>query len=88
MSDEIAGLIHDYQVKTAEMKARLQNRLFTIFTETTGYRPEDLCIVERQTKDSDGIGFKTVIYFDLKHRHEEMVLSKSTATTSGDMGEK
>jgi len=38
-------LIQTYINDSAKVRAKMQCRLFEIFTETTGYRPEDLCLV-------------------------------------------
>ena len=53
---------------TEEQKNKMCLKLFDIFVSCTGYRPEDLCIVEQQVRD--GEYFKKIYFFDLKHRHQ------------------
>ena len=64
----IDKLIESYVSESLQTKVKLQAKLFAIFTETTGYRPEDLCLVEQQIVK--GTEFKTIYYFDLKHRYK------------------
>lgn len=66
----IDKLISDYVNETAQARMKMQAKLFAIFTETTGYRPEDLCLVEQQIEKDFGKGFTTIYYFDLKHRYQ------------------
>lgn len=67
MSDDVHSLITKYVNESLESKAKMCSRLFTLFTETTGHRPEDLCLVEEQIRK--GTEFKTIYYFDWKSRH-------------------
>lgn len=65
--DKIGDLLHKYLVDSGTARMKMQSRLFSIFTETTGYRPEDICLVEKRV--SEGTEIKTIYYFDLKHRY-------------------
>lgn len=77
--------IADYVRRTAKIKTAFQNKLWTIFTETTGYRPDDICIVEQRI--TEGTEMKTIFYFDLKHRHQQVEFSTPTTNpTKGDEG--
>jgi hypothetical protein len=69
----VEDLIQNYVNEGQQAKMKMQAKLFALFTETTGHRPEDLCLVEQQIKK--GTEFTTIYYFDWKHRH-------TTATTS------
>ena len=70
MSD-VEELISRYVNEGLQHRARMQAKLFTLFTETTGYRPDDLCLVEQQIKK--GIHeYTSIYYFDWKHRHQTM----------------
>lgn len=66
-------LIERYVSESGQARAKMQARLFSIFTETTGHRPEDLCLVEQQIVK--GTEFQTIYYFDWKHRYQEAVTS-------------
>ena len=74
---DIDTQIANYIKETARLRASFQSKLFSIFTETTGYRPDDICIVERKTHHD--LGEATVFYFDLKSRCNVLV-----ATTEGE----
>ena len=54
----IDDMIQKYINEGQQAKVKLQSRLFTLFTETTGHRPEDLCLVEQQIVK--GTEFKTI----------------------------
>ena len=69
----IEDLIQKYVAEGSKTRARMQSKLFEIFTETTGHRPEDLCLVEQQI--AKGTEYKTVFFFDWKHRYQVGVLS-------------
>jgi hypothetical protein len=70
----IDKLITDYVKESAQTRVRMQNKLFSIFTETTGYMPQDLCLVEQQVQK--GVNeYTTVYFFDWKHRYMEVVAS-------------
>ncbi len=71
----IDDLISKYINEGLQTRARMQAKLFAIFTETTGHRPEDLCLVEQQIVKDCGMGYTTIFYFDWKHRYTEAVLS-------------
>jgi len=66
----IDKLISDYVAESAKNRVRMQSKLFSIFTETTGHRPEDLCLVEQQIKK--GNEYTTIYFFDFKHRYQEV----------------
>ncbi len=68
----IDDLIGKYISESFQTKARMQAKLFDIFTQTTGHRPEDICLVEQQIVK--GTEFKTIYYFDWKHRHQTVEL--------------
>lgn len=76
----INDLITRYINESLQTRARLQAKLFELFTETTGYRPEDICLVERQIKKDTGDGYETIYYFDVKSRY-------STAETAREESE-
>ena len=71
----IDDLITKYVCESTQTRAKMQSKLFSIFTETTGHRPEDLCLVEQQIIKDHGMGFTTIYFFDFKHRYQ-------TASTS------
>ena len=60
----------EYMVKTGKIRQKFHSQLWEIFTETTGYCPQDLCVVEQRVQE--GLTFKTIFYFDLKHRHQKV----------------
>lgn len=66
----IEDLISKYVNESQRARMKMQSKLFTIFTETTGWRPEDICLVEQQVVKDRGEGFTTIYYFDLKHRYQ------------------
>lgn len=66
----IDDLVGRYINESFQLRARMQAKLFSIFTETTGHRPEDICLVEQQIVKDRGQGFTTIYYFDWKHRHQ------------------
>lgn len=72
----IEDLISRYVNESFQTRAKMQAKLFTIFTETTGHRPEDLCLVEQQVEKDFGKGYTTIWYFDWKHRYLEAVTSE------------
>lgn len=80
----VEDLIQNYLAKSAKGRAKMQSRLFTIFTETTGYRPEDLCLVEQQIVN--GLEYKTVFYFDWKHRHTTVAVTSTEPAASIEKG--
>ena len=63
----IEDLIARYVKEGTQTRASMQAKLFSIFAETTGHRPEDLCLVEQQVVK--GTEYKTIYYFDWKSRH-------------------
>lgn len=67
-SDQLDDLLKKYVEAVAKTKADMTAKLFSVFVETTGHRPEDLCLVEERIRD--GLEFKTIFYFDWKHRHQ------------------
>lgn len=67
--NDIDNMISDYLTKTLTLKSDMQSKLFTIFSETTGYSPEDLCLVERRLDGPTEL--KTIYYFDVKKNHFE-----------------
>ena len=67
MSEVMENLIQKYVSDSLEAKAKMISKLYTIFTDTTGFTPHDLCLVEEQVRR--GAEFKTLYYFDLKSRH-------------------
>jgi hypothetical protein len=73
----IEDLITKYVTESGQTRAKMQAKLFSIFTETTGHRPEDLCLVEQQIVK--GTEYQTIYYFDWKHRYQEAVYSKGEA---------
>lgn len=68
----IDKLITDYVRESSQIRMKMQSKLFSLFTETTGYRPEDLCLVEQQIKK--GNEYTTIYFFDWKHRHQEVMV--------------
>ena len=64
----IEDLISRYINESQATKVKMQAKLFDIFTQTTGYIPQDLCLVEQ--KILKGTEYKTIYYFDWKHRHQ------------------
>ena len=73
MSD-VSQLVQDYIEDTLNLRAKMQDKLFRIFTETTGHRPEDLVLVEQRV--SEGTAFKTIFYYDWKHRYTKAEIPK------------
>lgn len=61
-------MLSKYLIESGSTRAKMQSKLFYIFTETTGHRPEDICLVEEQVKVGT-LEYKTIYYFDLKSRH-------------------
>ena len=66
----IEDLITNYVNESLQTRMKMQSKLFSIFTETTGHRPEDLCLVEQQIVKDRGEGFTTIYFFDWKHRYQ------------------
>lgn len=69
----IEKLIEQYISESLQTRTKMQSKLFSIFTETTGHRPEDLCLVEQQIVK--GTEYKTIYYFDWKQRHQEVTIN-------------
>ncbi len=67
----INELIEKYINEGLQTKMKMQAKLFSIFTETTGYRPEDLCLVEQQIVK--GTEYTTIYFYDLKHRYQSPI---------------
>ncbi len=66
----IDDLITNYINESFQARVRMQAKLFSIFTETTGHRPDDLCLVEQQIEKDFGNGYTTIYFFDLKSRYQ------------------
>lgn len=64
----VEDLIQEYITNAAKARSTKQEILFKIFTDTTGYLPSDICLVEQQIQKSS-IEYKTVFFFDLKSRY-------------------
>ena len=86
MNDSIDNLqrdidvkINTYVQKTRELRMNFQNKLFSIFIETTGWRPQDICVVEKRLKTDNPVEEVTLFYFDLKHRYEQENCNSSVA---------
>lgn len=82
----IDKLISDYIRESAQSRIRMQNKLFSIFTETTGHRPEDLCLVEQRVVR--GQEYTTVYFFDWKHRYQHVVPSEQPTRTQAETKKK
>ena len=73
-SDFLAECLANYTNETMKAKAKMCSKLFSIFTECTGYRPEDLCLVEQR------LSTETIYFFDLKHRYQTFGVSNEQKT--------
>lgn len=81
----INDLIQKYLTESAQTRAKMQAKLFSIFTETTGHRPEDICLVEQQIVKDRGLGeYKTIYYFDWKHRHQQGFIDQPPTKEASD----